>query len=201
MASESWNELFEKVFGVKAEDVDISGVKSSVPSHSGSKGTGNVGGRAAWGQVDLSDFIGKLRTIYPEITSSTMYVKGIRKGAQLLADRIEAATPIRSTDLQRTGKPEKQYKTKGHVKLYHPPATAKKSVIIHQRKGAQSYDQAEVNANLSILVGYEKNMAYYMYWREVGNKFQPARAVIRPAFDAGIDEALQVALDCIVKGT
>jgi HK97 gp10 family phage protein len=158
-----------------------------------------IGGRTAWGQIELSDFVGKLKALYPGIEQDEVYPKAIRKGAQLLADRMEQRTPIRYADLGRTGTPSEKYKTKHHVKTYHPPGTARKSVIVYQRKGFKSFVQSDVNANISYLVGYEKKMAFYMYWREVGNKFQPARPVIRPVFDAGVDEALQIALEVIQK--
>lgn len=158
-----------------------------------------IGGRTAWGQIDLSDFTNKLKALFPGIEADEIYPKAIRKGAKLLADRIEAKTPIRYTDLARSGAPSKKYKTKYHVKTYHPPAMAKKNVIVYQRKGQKYFYQGEVNANISYLVGYEKYAAYYMYWREVGNKWQPARPVIRPIFDSSIDQALQVALGYIQK--
>ena len=46
------------------------------------------------GSVDLSGFIGKLKSLYPGIESDEVYVKAIRKGTQLLADRIAENTPI-----------------------------------------------------------------------------------------------------------
>jgi HK97 gp10 family phage protein len=146
----------------------------------------------AQGEIDLSDFMNKIKAIYPGIEADEVYPKALRKGAQLLADRIEAKTPIRYDDLEA---PQSQYKTSRH-KLWHPPGQAKKSVIIYRRKGKSLY-QGEINANVSLLVGYEKRMAYYMYFREMGTKFQPARPVIRPVFDSTIDEALQLATDYI----
>ncbi len=162
-------------------------------------GHAGIGGRTDWGQIDLSDFQAKIKALYPGIERDQVYVTAIKKGAKLLAERIEAATPIRFTNLERTGTPKTQYKTKYHVKLYRPPGTARKSVIVYQRKGNKSLYQGDINANLSVLVGYEKHDAFYMYWREVGNKFQPARPVIRPVFDSGIDQAMQIALDYIQK--
>jgi HK97 gp10 family phage protein len=85
------------------------------------------------------------------------------------------------------------------VKSTRPPGQAARSVIVYRRRGRGSYIQAEVNANLSLLVGYEKKMAYYMFFNEVGTRFEPARPVIRPVFDAGVDEALQTAIDYIQK--
>lgn len=46
------------------------------------------------GSVDLSDFIGKLKALYPGIEADEVYPKAIRKGAQLLANRIEAIYPL-----------------------------------------------------------------------------------------------------------
>lgn len=145
------------------------------------------------GEIDLSDFIGKLKALYPGIESDEVYPKAIQKGARLLADRIEAGTPIRFTELEA---PSHQHATKYHKK-WHPPGQAKRSVIVYRRQGRKSYIQADVNANVSYLVGYEKAMAYYMYWNEFGRKGQAARPVIRPVFDAGVDEALQLALEFI----
>jgi HK97 gp10 family phage protein len=147
------------------------------------------------GSIDLSDFVGKIKALYPGIDADEVYPKAIMKGAQLLGDRVEAATPTRTTDLVQ---PQSQYKTKGHTR-WHPPGQAGESVIEYKRKSGKSYSQGEINANVSVLVGYEKSKAYYMYFHEYGNKFQPARPVIRPVFDAGVDEALQVALDYIQK--
>ena len=79
------------------------------------------------------------------------------------------------------------------VKSKRPPGQPARSVIVYRRKGRGSLIQAEVNANLSLLVGYEKKMAYYMFFNEVGTRFEPARPVIRPVFDAGVDEALEAA--------
>ena len=146
------------------------------------------------GSIDLSDFIGKLKALYPGIEADEVYPKAIKKGAQLLADRIEANTPI--------GKAEYRYQYKGKtvvVKNAHPPGQAKAAVIVYRRKGGKSLMQAELNANISYLVGYEKKLAYYMYFNEVGTKFQRARPVIRPVFDAGVDEALQIAVDYIAR--
>ena len=146
------------------------------------------------GSVDFSDFIGKLKALYPGIEADEVYPKAVSKGAQLLADRIEANTPI--------GKSEYRYQYKGRtvvVKSKRPPGQAQKNVIVYRRKGRGSLVQAGINANLSFLVGYEKKMAFYMYWNEYANKFQAARPVIRPVFDAGVDEALQVAVDYIQK--
>jgi hypothetical protein len=143
--------------------------------------------------IDLSDFINKLKALYPGIESDDVYPKAIQCGARLLADRIEAATPIRFTELEA---PSHEHATKFH-KRWHPPGQAKRSVIVYRRQGRKSYIQADVNANVSYLVGYEKSMAYYMYWNEYGRKGQPARPVIRPVFDSGVDEALQLALEFI----
>jgi hypothetical protein len=158
-----------------------------------------VRGQTDWGQIDLSDFQNKLKELFPGIERDEVYPKAIRRGAQILANAIEYNTPIRYTDLTRRGEPKTQYNTKHHVKKYHAPGTARRSVIIYNRKGGKSLYQAEVNANVSVLVGYEKTEAYYMYWREVGNRFQPARPVIRPVFDAHIDEALEVAIAYIAQ--
>jgi HK97 gp10 family phage protein len=146
------------------------------------------------GSVDLSDFIGKLKALYPGIEADEVYPKAIRKGAQLLADRIEANTPI--------GKSEYRYQYEGRtlvVKATHPPGQAQRNVIVYRRKGRGSLVQSEVNANIAFLVGYEKKMAFYMFWNEYGNRYQAARPVIRPVFDAGVDEALQVAVEYIQK--
>jgi HK97 gp10 family phage protein len=146
------------------------------------------------GSVDLSDFIGKLKALYPGIESDEVYPKAVRKGAQLLADRIEANTPI--------GKSEYRYQYKGRtvvVKSKRPPGQAQKNVIVYRRKGRGSLVQSGINANMSFLVGYEKKMAYYMFFGEMGTRFEPARPVIRPVFDAGVDEALQIAVEYIQK--
>ena len=126
-----------------------------------------IGGRTDWGQIDLSDFMNKIKALHPGIEADGVYPKAIKKAAQFLADKIEARTPIRYTDLSRSGTPTKKYKTKYHVKTYHPPGTAKQSVIVYMRKGNKEVWQGEYNANVSYLVGYEKHAAYYMYWREM----------------------------------
>jgi HK97 gp10 family phage protein len=142
------------------------------------------------GSFDLSDFITKMKNLYPGIERDLVYPKAIKKGAKLLADRIEAATPIRFTSLEQPGTARK---------TWHPPGQAKKSVVIYERKGNKAAFQDEANAGISVLVGYEKQRAFYMYWREYGRKGQAAQPIIRPIFDAGIDEAIQAAVDYIAK--
>lgn len=143
------------------------------------------------GAIDLTDFMNKIKAIYPGIESDEVYPKALRKGANYLRDLIEAATPIRDGD---PTEPQGKYNTKsGRHKKWHPPGQARRNVIVYRRKGKSLY-QGEVNANVSLLIGYEKRMAYYMYWREVGRKNQRAIPVIRPIFDAHIDEALEMAL-------
>jgi HK97 gp10 family phage protein len=148
-------------------------------------------GLMAAGELDLTDFMNKIKAIYPGIESDEVYPKALRKGANYLRDLIEAATPIRDMD---TLEPQGKYNTKsGRHKKWHPPGQAKRNVIVYKRKGKSLY-QGEINANVSLLIGYEKRMAYYMYFREMGTKFISARPLIRPIFDAHIDEALEMAL-------
>jgi len=148
----------------------------------------------ATGEIDLTDFRNKISAIYPGIESDEVYPKAMRKGANYLRDLIEAATPQRDMD---TLKPQGEYKTKsGRHKWWHPPGQARKNVIVYKRKG-KSILQSDVNANVSLLIGYEKHKAYYMYWREVGRKNQAAKPVIRPIYDAHVDEALEIALSVI----
>ena len=142
---------------------------------------------------DLSDFISKIKHFFPDIERDEIYPKALKKAADYLRDEVEAATPIRWTNLTE---PVTKYKTRGH-KLWRPPGQAKHNVIVYKRKNKQSFYQQEVNVNISYLIGYEKSKAYYMYWREYGNKFQPARPVIRPVFDSCLEEAIAIAVDFI----
>jgi HK97 gp10 family phage protein len=146
------------------------------------------------GSIDLTDFQNKLRALYPGIERDEVYPKAIRKGAQLLANRISANTPL--------GKSEYRYQYGGKtiiVKNKREIGLAQRNVIVYQRKNGKSFVQSEVNANVSFLVGYEKRNAWYMYFNEFGSKYHAARPVIRPVFDAGVDEALQVAVDFIQR--
>ena len=100
------------------------------------------------GSVDLSDFIGRLNALYPGIEADEVYPKAVRKGAQLLAEWIEANTPI--------GKSEYRYQYQGRtivVKSTRPPGQAQRNVIVYRRKGRGSLIQSEINANISFLVG------------------------------------------------
>jgi hypothetical protein len=151
------------------------------------------------GGIDITDFVNKLRQIMPNIESSELFPKAIRKGAEVFVAPLEAATPIRYSNLTRSGAPLKKYKTAGHVKAYHPLGTARKNVIVYKRQRPASYFQGDVNASTSYLVGYEKKMAYYMYWNEYGRKAQEARSVIRPVFDSLNQDALEAALAYIKK--
>jgi len=144
------------------------------------------------GSIDLSDFMNRIKAIYPGIERDEIYPKAMRKGAKYLAGLIEERTQARAMDLVA---PATQYKTARHKK-WHPPGQARENVIVYQRKGKSLY-QSEVNANLSLLVGYEKSKAYYMYWREYGNKNQSAQPIVRPVYDAHVDEALEISLDMI----
>jgi len=147
------------------------------------------------GGIDITDFIDKLKQIVPNIEQAEIFPKAIRAAAQVFVAPIEAATTIRWENLLP---PATKYKTATHTK-YHPPGQAKKNVIVYKRKRPASYFQGDVNASVSYLVGYEKRMAFYMYWNEYGRKGQPARPVVRPAFDAHNQEAMDVALAYIKR--
>jgi HK97 gp10 family phage protein len=165
---------------------------SILPEVNDYKGKGVAG-------IDITDFVNKLRQIMPNIETSELFPKAIRKGAEVFVAPLEAATPIRWANLTRSGAPLKKYKTKYHVKAYRPPGSARRSVIVYKRNRGTSYYQSDVNATTSYLVGYEKKMAYYMYWNEYGNKHQPARPVIRPVFDVLNQDAIEAALAYIKK--
>lgn len=144
------------------------------------------------GEIDLSDFIGQMKQIVPDIESSQMLEQAMRAGAKIFKTAIERNTPI--------GKAVYRYQVGGRtviVRSQRTPGQASRSVIIYKRKRPKGYYQTNVNEALSLLVGYEKKKAFYMFWNEYGSKKQAARPVIRPAFDSNKDVALAASLEFV----
>ena len=108
----------------------------------------------------------------------------LRAGAEVMKSALEAATPV--------GKSVYIYYRNGktiRIKSKRPIGQAKANVIIYARKAARGLLTQSAEEQ-SLLIGYEKKKAYYMYWYEYGSQKQAAHPFARAAFDGATESAL-----------
>jgi hypothetical protein len=121
------------------------------------------------------------------------YRESMYVGAEVVRQAIAAATPEAKEDTIKYRRGIGSAKQRRYV---HKAGTAKKAVIIYERKKRSSlFSRA---ADLSLLVGYEKRRAYYMYWYEYGREnhgYQRARAFMIKTAEAAIPDAWQAIQD------
>ena len=69
---------------------------------------------------------------------------------------------------------------------------AKRNVIIYKRKDKRLFSTKK--ADISLLIGYARREAYYMYWYEKGSKQQASKKFVRGVFDGVQDKAMEAAI-------
>lgn len=112
--------------------------------------------------------------------------------ANVMRDAVERATPI--------GREVYVYQ-KGNrfIRVRNPRmGQARRNVIVYERKGSR-YALTQTADQLSLLVGYEKKSAYYMYWYEYGTSKQSAKPFFRTTCDGIQDDALEAAKQVVIR--
>jgi len=142
------------------------------------------------GLFGMDAFIEKLRQLHP-ILAVEVGKKAIWAAAEVFRSEIESRTPVGGTYTY-------QYNGRTVTVKDPHPGQARASVIIYERKARRNELYEDVRA---VLVGYEKRKGFYMYWREYGSRKQAAKPIVRPAFDARVQEALAVAENVIREAT
>lgn len=113
----------------------------------------------------------------------------LRAGAEVMRQKLQDATP--------SGREFYTYprKSKGlaaawpiRVKSKRAVGQARANVIIYERKARGVLAQGAMEQ--SLLIGYRKEKAWYMYWYEYGRKGQAAKPFARAVFDSSQGEAL-----------
>lgn len=109
----------------------------------------------------------------------------LNAGAEVFKSALESAAPVgRESYTYQYGKRTVTVKNKRRI------GQARQATIIYQRKSRALSEAAE---ELSLLIGFSKKEAFYMYWYEYGTRKQAARPFARPVFDSMQGAALEAA--------
>lgn len=119
----------------------------------------------------MEDFKRDIKSLYADISGPVLR-DALHAGAEIFRGAIERSAP------SRTGK-------------------ARANVIVYQRKPKGLSQGA---GELSLLVGFEKHNAYYVYFYEHGTKRQGAKPFIEAAFNGARDAALRVVSEVVKLG-
>jgi HK97 gp10 family phage protein len=123
---------------------------------------------------------------------------------KLLRDALYAAAGVYKTAIETatpTGREVYNYLYRGKhitIKSKRPIGQARASVIIYERQKRRAV--AQTAEQLSLLVGFERKKAFYMYWYEYGKQGQAPRPFFRSTCDASEAAALAAAEEVISKG-
>lgn len=133
--------------------------------------------------MDTSEIRAKLQDMCGTILTQHMG-DGLRSAAEVLRSALQDNTPV--------GQEEYFYQRHGRtVRVVNKRmGQARANVIVYERRTSGVGPEA-----LSLLIGYEKRHAYYMYWYEYGTKFQAAKPFMRSTFDGAQQDALKAAME------
>ena len=137
------------------------------------------------GFIGMDEFKANLQKIHDGLSGPGLR-DALYAGAEVFRSAIQSSAPI--------GREEYSYQYKGRtvrVRSKRAIGQAKENVIVYQRKRRSGLMvKAE---DISLLVGFSKKNAFYMYWMEYGRKGQAASPFMRSAYDSAQPAALAAA--------